>query len=164
MSNCLELIYDRFGIDFYTFSGVQFKTPMMIKKKFLPSSDISILDSELYLSVGNFPQHTGKQIRSNDSLNDITTTVKEKKNEEQYTVELHFEFKQPTATSVGLCEALDLAPYHIILKQYSLNGTIAGRRVIRSGEGQYKVSVTEEKGIINVDIAIENVNGIQLIG
>lgn len=164
MNTCLELIYDRFGIDFYTYPGVQFKNPMMIREKFISAAEITILDSELYLSVGNFPQHTGKQIRANDTYDDATTSVKEKKDGEQYTVTLHFEFKRPTATAVKLCEAMDLAAYHIVLKQYTISGGLGSRRIIRNGDGQSRVVVTEGKGVVNVDITIQNVNGIQMIG
>ena len=164
MNDCLELIYDRFGIDFYPLAGVQFKKPMMIHEKFVSSSDITIIPSELYLSVGNFPEHTGKQIKANDTQDNITTTVSERKDNEQYTVNIHFEFKNPTAMSVSLCEAMDVQPFHIILNQYALTGGIGSRRVIRNGEGQSRVEVSEEEGAIKIDITIQNVNGIQLIG
>lgn len=163
MNNCLELIYDRFGIDFYPMTGVLFKKPMMVHEKVIGSSDIIIVPPELYLSVGNFPEHTGKQIKANDTQDNITTAVSENKDNEQYAVEVHFEFNVPTAMSVSLCETLDIRPFHIILNQYSLTGGIGSRRVIRNGEGQSRVKVTEEKGVIKVDVSIKNTNGIQLI-
>jgi len=160
----LELIYDRFGLEFYPSGGVQFKDPMMLKKKFLCTRDVSILAGLLYLAVGNFTEHTGKSIRANDTQERVTTRVEEQKDGEYYKVSVHFEFTSPTQTSVGLCEALDYAAYHVILNQYDFTGRTASRRVIRCEEGQGRVEVTEEKGIVKVDATIRNVNGIQIIG
>lgn len=164
MNGCIELIFDYFGIEFYRPSGVSFSDPMMLKKKFLSASDISIQPSDRYLAVGNFDGHSGIYIQSNDRQDEITTKVSEKKNGEQYTVSVHFEFVRPTQEAVRLCEGLDEAPYHIVLNQLGFTGAVASRRVIRCETGQSRAEVTEEKGTVKVDVTVQNVNGIQLIG
>lgn len=164
MNNCLELIYDRFGIEFYPVSAVIFKKTMMEKQKFIAASDIAIDNSSVYLQVGNYPAHSEKQINANDTYDNITSKVSEKKKNEQYTVSIHFEFQKPTEDAVFTCESLDYDPYHIVLNQYDFTGAIASRRVIRNGTGQSRVEMTEEKGIIKVDMTVQNLNGIQLIG
>lgn len=164
MSQCLELIYDRFSLDFYPEGGVQFKSHPMTISKMLSPDEVTVIEDQVYLSVGHYPDASGKQIDANDSAEDITTSAKESKDGEVFEVNLHFEFKNPTKTKVSLCEALDWKPYHIVLNQMDFTGRVASRRVIRNGEGQSRVQVTEDKGIISVDVTIRNNNGIQPIG
>lgn len=116
------------------------------------------------LSVGNFPAHAVGKIRADDTADRITTTVKEKRSNEIYEVEVHFEFRSPDRDNVRLCEGLDAAPYHIVLNRFALDGKIADRRIIRNGEGHSRTQVTEEEGIIKVDITVRNVSGIQMMG
>lgn len=163
MKRCVELIYDRFSIDFYTEAGVQFINHPMTTGKVLASDEVTILDSELYLSVGHYTGGTAKQIDANDSADEVTTSANESKDGEVFEVNLHFEFKNPTKTKTSLCEALDFAPYHVVLNQMDFTGKVASRRIIRNGKGQSRVKVTENQGIISVDMTIRNVNGIQLI-
>lgn len=164
MSTCLELIYDRFGIDFYPLQSVNFANPIQVIEKFMEKEEVEFLTASPILSVGNYPAHSDGKIRANDTASSITTTVKEKKSKEVYEVEVHFEFKQPLKVNVDACEEMDAAPCHIVLNRFNLNGTVADRRIIRNGEGNSRTEVTEENGVINVDIKIQNVNGIQLIG
>ena len=163
MTNCVELIYDRFSMDFYPEGGVQFKNHPMVTGKVLSPDEVSVIESELYLSVGHFPNGNAKQIHANDSANEVTTSANESKDGEVFDVELHFEFKNPTKTKMVLCESLDRAPYHVVLNQMDFTGKVASRRIIRNGKGQSRVKVTENQGIISVDMTIRNVNGIQLI-
>ena len=163
MKPCVELIYDRFSIDFYPEAGVQFKTHPMVTGKVLSSDEVNVIDDLLYLSVGHYPGGTAKQIHANDSSNEVTTSANELKDGEVFEVNLHFEFRNPTKTETSLCEALDLAPYHVVLNQMDFTGKVASRRVIRNGTGQSRVKVTEDQGIVLVDMTIRNVNGIQLI-
>lgn len=163
MSQCIELIYDRFTIDFYPEGGVLFNIHPMVASKMLADSEVSILEDQVYLSVGHFPGATAKQIDANDSAEEVTTSAKESKDGEVFEVNLHFEFKNPTKTKVALCEALDWKPFHAVLNQMDFTGKVASRRVIRNGEGQSRVQVTEDKGIIFVDVTVRNTNGIQLI-
>lgn len=158
------MTYDRFSIEFYPESAIILKKQMMEKQKFIPVSSITIDNSSVYLQVGNYPAHSGKQIHANDTYENITSKVSEKKDGEQYTVSVHFEFQKPTENSVLLCESLDYTPYHIVLNQYDFAGAMVSRRLIRNGTGQSRVEVTEEKGVIKVDMTVQNVNGIQLIG
>lgn len=163
MNQCLELIYDRFSIDFYPEGGVQFKNHPMTLSKMLSADDVTVFSEQVYLSVGHYPDASGKQIDANDSAEDVTTSAKESKDGEIYEVNLHFEFKNPTKTKTSLCEALDWKPYHVVLNQMDFTGKVASRRIIRNGIGQSRVKVTEDKGIISVDITIRNTNGIQFI-
>lgn len=164
MNQCLDLTYDRFSIDFYPEGGVQFKNHPMTISKMLASGEVIIIEDQVYLSVGHYPDASGKQIDANDSAEEITTSANESKDGEVFEVNLHFEFKNPTKTKVSLCEALDWKPYHIVLNQMDFVGKVASRRVIRNGEGQSRVKVTEDKGIILVDVTVRNTNGIQMIG
>lgn len=164
MNQCLDFIYDRFSIDFYPEGGVQFSNHPVTPAKMLSPDEVTIVEDTLYLSVGHYPGATGKQIEANDSAEEITTSAKESKDGEVFEVNLHFEFKNPTKTKVSLCEALDWKPYHIVLNQMDFVGKVASRRVIRNGEGQSRVKVTEDKGIILVDVTVRNTNGIQMIG
>lgn len=163
MKPCIELIYDRFSVDFYPEGGVQFSNHPMVTSKVLASDEVSIIDSELYLSVGHYPNSLAKQINANDSAEEVTTSANESKDGEFFEVGLHFEFKNPTKTETTLCEALDFAPYHVVLNHMDFTGKVASRRIIRNGKGQSRVKVTENQGVISVDMTIRNVNGIQLI-
>lgn len=163
MSQCLELIYDRFSMDFYPEGGVQFKNHPLTAAKMLAADEVTIYDEQLYLSVGHYPDGTGKQIDANDTADDVTTSAKESKDGDIFEVKLHFEFKNPTKTKVSLCEALDWKPYHIVLSQMDFTGKVASRRVIRNGIGQSRVQITEDMGIVSVDVTVKNTNGIQLI-
>lgn len=160
----MELIYDRFGIEFYSHSGIEFNRPMMVREKFLSAADLVISEDGLYLQVGHFPRHTGKQIRSNDTPDNVTTSVSEDFDDEVYTVNLHFEFSNPDGNSVNLCTALDSAPFHVVLLAYALDGSVSSRRVIRNEEGQSRTTVTEENGVFSVDMKIVTPSGIQLVG
>ena len=164
MKPCVELIYDRFSIDFYPEAGVQFKTHPMVTGKVLSSDEVNVIDDLLYLSVGHYPGGTAKQIHANDSSDKVTTSANESKDGEVFEVNLHFEFRNPTKTSVSLCEALDWKPYHIVLSQMDFAGKVAARRIIRNGIGQSRVSVTESEGVVSVDVTVRNTNGIQLVG
>lgn len=164
MEKCLELIYDRFGIEFYSHSGVEFKQPMQLCKKMISASDVVISEEGLYLQVGHYPKHTGKQIRSNDTADNVTSSVSEDFDNGYYTVNVHFEFSNPDTNSVNLCQALDTAPFHVILVSYALDGRVTSRRIIRNEEGQSLTFVTESNGIVSVDMTIVNPSGIQLIG
>lgn len=163
MKQCIDLIFERFSIDFYTEGGVQFRQHPLTTAKVLSAADVSIIESELYLSVGYYPSPSAKQIHANDSASEVTTSAKESKDGEVFEVKLHFEFKNPTKTSTTLCEALDLAPYHIVLSQLDFAGKVAARRIIRNGVGQSRVHVTEDVGIVKVDVTVCNTNGIQFI-
>ena len=159
----MELIYERFSLDFYPEGGVQFKSHPMVGSKLLNADEVMILDEQVYLSVGNFSAPTGKQIHANDSAEEVTTSATETKDGEIFEVILHFEFKNPTKTQVTLCEAMDWKPYHVVLNQMDFTGKVASRRIIRNGIGQSRVKVTENLGIISVDMSIKNTSGIQLI-
>jgi hypothetical protein len=163
MKQCIELIYDRFTIGFYPEAGVQFTTHPMVSGKILSSGEVTIFEDQLYLSVGNFPDGSAKQIHANDSADNVTTSATESKDGEFFEVNLHFEFKNPTKTEATLCEALDLAPYHVVLNQMDFTGKVASRRVIRNGVGQSRVKVSENQGLLSVDMTIRNVKGIQWI-
>lgn len=163
MTNCIELIYDRFTVEFFPEGGVQFKTHPMVAAKVLGKEEVTILNDTLYLAVGNFSENTGKKIRANDSAENVTTSAKESKEGEVFEVNVHFEFKNPTKTQTTLCEALDLKPYHIVLNQMDFTGKVASRRIIRNGVGQSRVYVTENQGVISVDATIRNVSGIQIL-
>lgn len=163
MNQCVELIYDRFSIDFYPEGGVQFKDHPMTISKMLSADDVSVFEEQIYLSVGHFPDATGKQIDANDTAEEVTTSAKETKEGEVFEVKLHFELKNPTKTKVSLCEALDWRPYHMVLNQMDFTGKVASRRIVRNGEGQSRVQVTESEGIIVVDVTVRNTNGIQMI-
>ncbi len=164
MNNCLELIYDRFGLWFYAQSGVQFNSPMMLPGKFLDASSVILSEGGLYLQVGHYDKHTGKQIRSNDTASEVTSSVSEEFDNEVYTVKIHFEFTQPSANAVGLCEALDKAPFHVVVVRYALDGSVADKRIIRNGEGQSRTTLTESAGVVSVDMTVVCANGIQLLG
>ena len=164
MNQCLDLIFDRFSIGFYPEGGVQFKDHCLVHSKVLDASDVTILEDQLYLSVGHFPEPTAKQIDANDSAQEVTTSAKESKDGEVFEVNLHFEFKNPTKTRVSMCEAMDWNPFHIVLCQMDFTGKVASRRVIRNGVGQSRVKVTEDMGVISVDVTVRNTNGIQMIG
>lgn len=163
MNTCNELIFERFSMDFYPEGGVQFKSHPMVVEKILGGNDVEIFGNQLYLSVGHYPASTGKQINTNDTSDKITTTAIEEKDGEVFQVKVHFEFQNPTKTATTLCEALDLKPYHIVLNQLDFTGKVASRRIIRNGIGQSRTVVTENKGIISVDITVRNTNGIQLL-
>ena len=163
MKTCVELIYDRFSMDFYPEGGVQFTNHPMVASKVLASDEVTIIESELYLSVGHYPNASAKQIDTDDSAGEVTTSANESKDNEVYEVNLHFEFRNPTKTEATLCEALDFAPYHVVLNQMDFTGKVASRRIIRNGQGQSRVKVTENQGILSVDMTIRNVNGIQRI-
>lgn len=163
MSKCVELIYDRFTLDFYPEAGVQFKNHPLATGKVLANDEVTIITSEVYLSVGNFSGHTGKKIKTNDSAEEITTSANESKDGEVFEVNLHFEFKNPTKTATDLCEALDFKPYHVVLNQLDFTGKVASRRIVRNGTGQSRVTVTENMGVIAVDMIVRNVNGIQIV-
>lgn len=163
MKHCIELIYDRFSIDFYPEGGVQFKTHPMVASKVLAADEVTIHDSQVYLSVGHYPSASAKQINTNDSAEDVTTSAKESKDGEIFEVNLHFEFKNPTKTEATLCEALDLSPYHVVLNHLDFTGKVSSRRIIRNGVGQSRVKITEEKGILSVDMTVKNMSGIQHI-
>ena len=163
MKQCMELIYERFSLYFYPEGAVQFKAHPMVSSKALAEDEVTVFDEQVYLSVGHFPSPTGKQINTTDSSDEVTTSATESKDGEFFEVKLHFEFKNPTKTQVTLCEALDWKPYHIILNQMDFTGKVASRRMIRNGIGQSRVTVTENLGIISVDITVKNTSGIQLI-
>lgn len=164
MNQCLDFVYDRFSIGFYPEEGVQFRSHPMVPAKMLSVDEVTVFEDHLYLSVGNYPANTGKQICANDSAEEITTSAKEAKDGEVFEVNLHFEFRNPSKTSVSLCEALDWKPYHIVLSQMDFTGKVAARRIIRNGVGQSRVAVTESQGVVSVDVTVRNTNGIQLIG
>ena len=163
MKSCVELIYERFSIDFYPEAGVQFKNHPMVSGKVLASDEVTIIESQLYLSVGYYPGATAKQIHANDSAEEITTSAKESKDGEVFQVELHFEFKNPSKTETSLCEAMDWSPFHAVLNQMDFTGKVTSRRIIRNGWGNSRVKVAENNGIVSVDILIRNTNGIQFL-
>ena len=164
MDQCLDFVYDRFCIGFYPEDGIAFGSHPMVPQKMLSADEVNISEEHLYLSVGNYPTNTGKQICANDSAEEITTSAKESKDGEVFEVNLHFEFKNPTKNSVSLCEALDWKPYHVVLSYMDYTGKVAVRRIIRNGVGQSRVAVTESQGVVSVDVTIRNTNGIQMVG
>lgn len=163
MNNCIELIYDRFNLEFYPEDGIQFNSTLTDHSKIITTDQCVIFDTKKYLSVGNHPQHTTTTIKSNDTPDDVTTSVTEEYNNEQYVVNIHFEFKKPTSTAVSLVEAFDFQPFHVVLKHQALDGKSSLIRVIQNGLGQFRSTITENQGVINVNMTIVNTNGIQLI-
>ena len=163
MKQCMELIYERFSLDFYPEGAVQFKAHPMVSSKVLGEDEVTVFGEQVYLSVGHFSSPTGKQIKTTDSSEEVTTSATESKDGEIFEVNLHFEFKNPTKTQTTLCEALDYRPYHVVLNQMDFTGKVASRRIIRNGIGQSRVKVTENLGVISVDMTIKNTSGIQLI-
>ena len=103
MKQCFELIYDRFSIQFYPESAVQFRTHPMASGKVLTADEVTIDESQLYLAVGHFLENTGKQICTTDSSDEVTTSASESKEGEIFDVNLHFEFRNPTKTQSVLC-------------------------------------------------------------
>jgi hypothetical protein len=162
MNNCLELFYDRFRIDFYSSEGVTGDGPLMLVRRAVDKSLISVSDSARLFSVGPYAAHDDSHFRANDTKDSVTTKVSESKEDNYYEVTLHFEFQNPTLNVLNMCDKLQYTPIVALIRFLGVDGKPSATRLIRpANEVAQALSVTEEDGVTVVELTLYSVNGIQ---
>jgi hypothetical protein len=161
MNNCLEQYNDRYRVDFYARVGVTGLEPIQLRTRSLDASVVSISEGSRMFSVGRYAQHDLTHFRANDSRNTITTKVEESKEDDYYEVKLHFEFQNPTANMLNLCESLD-SSFVAVVRFLGADGKVAASRLVCPSNGcSAEVEITESEGVTSVDITIYSINGLQ---
>lgn len=163
MQDCNELIYERFRIECYPLEAVSCsQNPLMVTKT-VPQSMLQVDSSRLYMEIGSFPSHTGKRISTNDTAKKVNTKVSEKTDNSFYKVSIRFQFEKGDANSLNLCMALNIKPFYFFIRYLGMDGRVVGSRFISNDLGSSQASITEEQGLVTVEITLANVNGIQTI-